>query len=106
MAYLRVSPLAVRDVTSIANYIAQDRPAASRRVGRAFYKTFGFLAKHPHVGTAREDVRAGLRLFIPEPPADRYIVFFQYDSVSDTVEIGAVIDGSRDWENILGDSAD
>ena len=106
MAYLRVSPLAIRDVTSIANYIAQDRPAASRRVGRSLYKTFGFLAKHPHVGTAREDVRPGLRLFVPKPPADRYIVFFQYDSASDTVEIAAVIDGSRDWGTMLGDSKD
>lgn len=101
MARLRISPLAVADVTGISSYIAQTRPSASRRVGQALYRTFEFLARNPSVGTARDDVRPGLRLFVPKAPAERYVVFFQYNAASDVVEIAAVIDGARDWEQMF-----
>jgi len=56
---LHFSPRAVRQFTSIAEYIARDNPSAARRVGERIHRTCALLAAFPHIG--RQGVRAGTR---------------------------------------------
>lgn len=59
------------------------------------HDTFRILADYPRVGTSREDLIPGIRVFSPPRPANDYVVFFY--PMPDGVEIAAVIHGSRDW---------
>lgn len=103
MPNLRVSPQAVTDVEAIAGYVACERPQVAIRIGARLFRTFQFLAKNPHVGTHCGDIRPGLRVFVPQAPAARYLVFFEHRHAHDVVEIKAVIDGAQDWASILSE---
>ncbi len=74
--------------------IAEERTGAVA-ILEALHSTFQVLADHPGVGTFREDLLAGIRVFSPPRPANDYVVFFY--PLPKGVEIAAVIHGSRDW---------
>jgi plasmid stabilization system protein ParE len=56
---LRFTPRALRQFTSIAEYIARDDRLAARRVGERIQRSCVLLAQFPDIG--REGVRAGTR---------------------------------------------
>ena len=56
---LRFTPRALRQFTSIAEYIARDDPSAAQRVGERIQRSCALLTKFPNIG--REGVRAGTR---------------------------------------------
>lgn len=103
MPRLHVSDEARSNMAAIADWIRRDRPAAARRVGQKLRNTFRFLAQNPDAGERREDIRRGIRVFVPGAPASRYLIFYQVDDEQGVVEISAVVDGSRDWESLMSE---
>jgi plasmid stabilization system protein ParE len=101
MPRYRISPQATDDIKSIVSWIKRDRPAAAQRVNAKLRATFQFLAANPLAGERRDDLRPGIRVFVPGPPASRYVIFYMESSDSIGVEIATVIDGARDLPNIL-----
>jgi plasmid stabilization system protein ParE len=95
----RISAEASADLHGIAAYIAQDRPAAARRVLKALRDSFRRIASHPTIGTARNDLGPAYRQIVGDGPARRYVIIFR--ATSGDVEILAVVDGSRDWEKLV-----
>ncbi|ELP34086.1 type II toxin-antitoxin system RelE/ParE family toxin [Rhodopirellula baltica] len=67
----------------------------------ALHNTFQVLANHPGVGTLREDLLPGIRVFSPPRPANNYVIFFY--PTSRGIEVAAVIHGSRDWITMFTD---
>jgi plasmid stabilization system protein ParE len=68
---LRISDGASADLDSIVSYIAQDRPAAARRVLKALRDTFRKIAALPKIGMAREDFGPSYRQIVGIGPARR-----------------------------------
>ena len=70
-------------------------PGNAVAILEVLHDTFRVLADHPNVGTLREDLLPGIRVFSPPKPANDYVVFFY--PVPDGIEVANVIHGSRDW---------
>jgi toxin ParE1/3/4 len=89
----------VGDLQSIAHYIGQRNVEAADRVLDVLYETFSFLAQNTHVGTSRDELLPGIRVFSPPQPAHNYLI--AYFTIPDRVEIAAVLHGARDWPGLL-----
>jgi len=63
---------AEHDLTSIAEYLSQRNPAASRYYENKFLNAFDLLIEQPRMGRNRLDLHANLRSW-PVPP---YILFY------------------------------
>ncbi|MEX0979083.1 MAG: type II toxin-antitoxin system RelE/ParE family toxin, partial [Pirellulales bacterium] len=64
MAQYRLAELARHDLVEIHRYIASDSASAADRLLTTFFQTFGALATHPELGTARPEYKGGnLRSF-------------------------------------------
>jgi toxin ParE1/3/4 len=83
--------VALRDLASIYDYIAQDNPAAATRVRATIRSAVASLSEYPHLGRAGR-VDGTRELIIGSFP---YIV--AYRVVGETVRILAVIHTSRQW---------
>lgn len=96
-----LTDLAASHLDEIWDYIAVEnfRPESARRVIKKLYDTFEYLGGHPGAGTARNELRPGMRSFSPRKPAQNYVVFFQ--RLAETVEIVAVVHGSRDYQRMF-----
>jgi plasmid stabilization system protein ParE len=72
---LRVTETAFAELTEIADYIANDNPAAARAVVVRIEQVFRRLAAFPHMGHAIDE--SGVRIFpaLPFP----YLVFYTAD---------------------------
>jgi plasmid stabilization system protein ParE len=55
VARYRLAELAQQDLADIHGYIAGDNPSAADRLLTTFFETFGVLATHPALGTARPE---------------------------------------------------
>jgi toxin ParE1/3/4 len=95
----RLSNRASGDVEEIANYLVSQSPGAARRIVLELKATFKVLAANPELGSRCEDLRPGIRQFVPSRPANKYIVF--YYSLADGVEISDVIHSARDWQSMF-----
>jgi toxin ParE1/3/4 len=90
---------AIADLQGISTYIGQHSVAAADRVLDVLYETFSFLAENPEVGSGRDDIIAGVRVFSPPKPAHNYVIaFFKNDK---GIEIAAIVHGARDWPSLL-----
>lgn len=87
------------DLQGIAQYIGERNLDAALRVLDALNETFSFLAKNPEVGTARDDILKGLRIFSPPRPAHNYVI--AYFLKGSGIEIATVIHGARDWPRLI-----
>ena len=96
----RLSRRAHADMEGIASYIGERNPAAADRVIDALIDCFSLLADRPQLGTKRDDLRFGLRVYSPPRPAHNYVVLF-YQS-TDGVEINGIIHGARNWPELVG----
>lgn len=94
----RLRPEAEADIEGVALYIAADNPVAAQAWFDDIHRRFQRLAAMPEMGTRRDDVRPGLRLF----PVGRYLVLYRL--VGSNVEIVRVIHGARQWQELLGPS--
>lgn len=95
----RLANQALQDLNDIADYIATDNPSASDRVLDTLLASFELLGENPAAGTARNDLRQDLRMFVPGPPAGSYVIF--YYPLRNGVEISDVINARRDWEGLF-----
>jgi toxin ParE1/3/4 len=86
----RKSPQTEIDLTSIYNFIADDRLKAADAWLERIEATFDMLAETPLAGRARDDLAPSLRSF----PVGRYIIF--YTPVSDGVEVVRVMHSRQD----------
>jgi addiction module RelE/StbE family toxin len=96
---LIVAPTAQRDLLEIWRYIAEDNPDAADRMSTGFSNAFRQLQDQPRSGRTRSDL-AG----------DRDVRFWRvgdypviYRVMASTVEIAAVLHGSRDIPAVLGE---
>jgi|SRR4051812_28008866 toxin ParE1/3/4 len=90
---------AVADLQGVAQYIGERNVEAADRVLDVLYETFSFLAENPGVGTSRDDLSPGLRVFSPPRPAHNYVVAYFQSRTG--VEVAAVIHGARDWPSLI-----
>ena len=88
------------DLDSISSYLADRSPGAARHVLTELRKTFELLARHPQIGTSRDDLHPNVRTFTPSRPARNYIVFF-YPRPGG-VEVSDIIHAAQDWEGMFG----
>jgi plasmid stabilization system protein ParE len=92
----KVSPEAEIDVREILQFIAQDNPAAAKRIARNLRAAFVRLAAHPGIGHLREDLTdQPLRFWAV------YSYLIAYTLEGSRLEIVRVLHGSRDLEDIL-----
>ncbi len=91
----RLRPRAETDITEIAQYIAEDDPAAARHWIEEVYNRLRQLGETPGMGVARPGIREGLRIF----PAGRYLVL--YRETDEGAEIVRVVHGARQWQELL-----
>jgi len=94
----RISRQANVDLDAIADEIGATSVASANLVLDKLLETFRLLASNPNIGTLREDIADGLRMFAPSDPADSYVIFFY--PIENGIEISDVIHGARDWINV------
>jgi toxin ParE1/3/4 len=89
MNRLVITPRAAADLEDIASYIANDSPAAAVRMVDRLEEISMLLKDHPHIGTARDDIAKGMRLF----PVGNYLILFR--SLDHGVDIVRYVHGAR-----------
>ena len=97
MAHYRIAELASDDLAEIHRYIAADNPSAADRLLATLFETFGVIATHPELGTARPEYKGGdLRTFT----VGNYVIF--YRRVGPIVEVAHILHGARDINSLMG----
>lgn len=96
MGFIR-SPQADSDVDSIWYYIATESGSVdvADRLVESITERFFLLAKYPHIGRRRDDLRPGLRSF----PIAEYLVIYRVRDAD--VVILRVLRGSRDIASLF-----
>jgi toxin ParE1/3/4 len=89
MNRLVVTPRAAADLEDIGDYIAQADPAAAVRMVTRLEEISILLNDHPRIGTPRDDIAKGLRIF----PVGKYLIVFR--SLDKGVEIVRYVHGAR-----------
>ena len=90
------SPEAIEDLTSLRAYIAEDNPAAARRVVLQIIQTIEqLLSDNPQIGRAGR-VPGTRELVIPRTP---YIVPYRFQRT--TIQVLRVYHGARRWPDSL-----
>jgi len=95
---LRYLPVAVEDLISIFDWIANDNPANAKAFVEKIDQRIGNLKTHPFLGHIPRDDKlrnSGYRILVIES----YLVF--YIIRVKTVEIHRIVHGSRDLNDIL-----
>jgi toxin ParE1/3/4 len=90
MARLTITESARADLREIGAFIAQDSPAAARRVVERLRTQARKLAATPGIGRSRKDLRPDLFSF----PVGRHVLF--YRPQADGIVLVRVIHGARD----------
>lgn len=91
---------ALRQLDELSDYIADaGSPAGAARYTDAIVTYCETLAQFPHRGTARDDIRPGLRTIGYQK---RVVIAFAV--LGDTVAVLGVFYGGRDYETILTDT--
>jgi toxin ParE1/3/4 len=89
-------PAAIEDLDNFLLHIARDDPTAAIRVVDAI-ETFYLetLADNPLIGTAKDEIVQGLRIF---PVSSYLICHFVNDN---HIEIARIVHGSQNYQNLL-----
>lgn len=87
---LEFSPLAIADLESIGDFIAEDNPEAARRFVGNLRERCGRILNAPLGGTMRAELGEGLR----SVPFGRYVIFYDVDA--ETVTVQRVLHSARD----------
>lgn len=92
------TPDALADLRSVLCYIAGDNPSAARSFVGAIEQRCRNLCVQPHLGRARGDLGAGLRI-----ASFRRRAIIAYRIEGDDLAIIRVFYGGRDYEALLGE---
>lgn len=90
------SPMAIKDLDGICDYIARDNAAAAIRFVETLKGKCRRLVSFPLLGASREHIAQGLRVFA----AGSYAIYYRPEG--DTVRIERVLHGARDIDALLG----
>ena len=90
------SPMAVEDLNGILEYISQDNPGAAVPFVDALKDKCYTLARYPLLGTSREQLAEGLRVF----SVANYAIYYRPEF--ETVRIERVLHGARDVDCLFG----
>lgn len=97
MTELFISRRAEDELRQIWRYIASDRPAAADRLLLKIDGKLQILRDFPGIGALRDDIRLGLRMLV----VGNYLLLYEHDKVSDTVELVTVVDGRQDLTELF-----
>jgi toxin ParE1/3/4 len=94
----RLAPQVRAELGNIWDYIITEsgNAVAADGVIDAITERFYLLARHPHMGRSREDLRPGLRSF----PVGQYVIVYTIDD--EDVQILHVFHGRQDIEGQMG----
>ena len=92
---VRYTPQAKADLTEIFSYIAQDNPAAARRVVAAIRRDIMLVSENPGIGRPGRVV--GTRELVVSPLP--YIVAYREETR--LIHVLAVLHTARDWPTAL-----
>lgn len=95
---VRYSAAAERDLLSIHAYIAQHNPAAATRTLLRIDEKCRLLAERPGLGTARDDIRSGMRIWV----VGVYLLLYRIDASG--IQIVRVVHGRRDLKRAVDTS--
>jgi len=95
MPRIIVAPLAQADIDGIWDHIARDSVLNADRFVDRIARRFGLLADNPGLGTARDDLRPGLRRFVH----GHYLIY--YRAIPGGIEVVRVIHGARRQETLF-----
>lgn len=90
-----ISAQAEDDLLEIWDYIARDSDRTADRFLDRLHEKFGALARNPHTGRARPELRADLRSF----PYGAYLIL--YRMIDDGVEIVRVVHAARNLDDLV-----
>ena len=93
MATALWTPTAQRELEEIHDFIGVQRqsPHAAAKLVRRIHEKANLYASQPEMGTSREDLGKGFRIF----SVSAYIVVYQ--PMPDGIEVLRVVDGRRDY---------
>lgn len=78
------------DLIDIWTHVAADDPAAADRVLDRLDEAASYLIQNPEMGSARDDIRPGLRYLV----SGSYLLL--YRTIEDDIEIVRAVHGRRD----------
>ena len=93
---IRFRPTAIDDLDTILVYIARENKQAAFKVVDAI-ETFCFktLSDNPQIGSSRDELMKGLRLF----PVYGYLVC--YFVRTDHIDVVRIVHGAQDYKHLL-----
>ena len=97
MAELFISRRAKEELRQLWRYIAAENPAAADRLLLRIDDKLQILRDFPDIGTMRDDIRPGFRMLVE----GNYLLLYEHDAASNSVELIAVVDGRRDLSGLF-----
>ena len=98
-ARIQFTPQATEDLDSIWWVIAEDNRDAADRVEREILATCHRLAKHPRMGTKRQDITPLTVRFWTVTKFPNYVIVYRPETVP--LQVVAVLHGKRDLKEVL-----
>jgi plasmid stabilization system protein ParE len=98
-ALIQLTPQAIEDLDGIWWTIAEDSRDAAERVEMEILATCHRLAKHPRMGTKRQDVTMLPVRFWTMTKFPNYVIV--YRSETNPLQVVAVLHGKRDLKEVL-----
>ena len=97
MAELFVSRRAEEELRQIWRHIAAENAGAADHLLLRIDDKLQVLGDFPGMGTLRDDIRPGFRMLVE----GNYLLLYEHDSVNDSVELIAIVDGRRDLRELF-----
>lgn len=98
-APFQFTPQAAEDLDAIWWFIAEDNRDAAKRVEMEIIATCRRLAKHPRMGTKRQDITPLPVRFWTITKFPNYVIVYRPDSAP--LQVVAVLHGKRDLKKVL-----
>ena len=98
-ARIQFTPQAAEDLDAIWWVIAEDNRDAADRVEREILDTCHRLAKHPRMGTKRQDITPLPVRFWTVTRFPNYVIVYRPETVP--MQVVAVLHGKRDLKEVL-----
>ena len=98
-APFQFTPQAAEDLDAIWWFIAEDNRDAANRVEMEIIATCRRLAKHPRMGTKRQDITPLPVRFWTITKFPNYVIVYRPDSAP--LQVVAVLHGKRDLKKVL-----
>jgi plasmid stabilization system protein ParE len=95
----QLTPQAIEDLDSIWWTIAEDNRDAAGRVEMEILATCQRLARHPRMGTKRQDVTMLPVRFWTITKFPNYVIVYRPET--DPLQVVAVLHGKRDFKEVL-----